>query len=242
MKEVLYTVAENILLAPGVFRMRISGDTSAITLPGQFLELKLPGFYLRRPISVCDWDEEGAVIIYRVVGGGTDWLSHCAPGDSLMALSGLGNGFNVAACGEKTLVIGGGIGIPPMYGLAKRMLAAGKTPIAVLGFNTAEEIFYNDAFQKLGVRTIVATVDGSCGVRGLVTEVLPQEYDCFCACGPLQMLRALCAAADKPGYLSMEARMGCGFGACMGCTIETVNGPRRVCREGPVFRKEELVW
>ena len=150
MKEVLYTVAENILLAPGVFRMRISGDTSAITLPGQFLELKLPGFYLRRPISVCDWDEEGAVIIYRVVGGGTDWLSHCAPGDSLMALSGLGNGFNVAACGEKTLVIGGGIGIPPMYGLAKRMLAAGKTPIAVLASTRRRRYFMTTHFRSLG--------------------------------------------------------------------------------------------
>ena len=242
MKEVFYTVAENVPIALGVYRLRLLGDTTAITAPGQFLELKLPGFFLRRPLSVCDWDEGSVTILYKVVGGGTDWLSRCAAGDVLSALSGLGNGFDPAACKDVTLVIGGGIGVPPMYGLAKRLLAAGKTPVAILGFNTAGERFYDDAFRALGVQTIVATADGSLGVRGFVTDALPERYDGFCACGPLPMLRALCAASDKPGFLSLEARMGCGFGACMGCTIETVNGPRRVCKEGPVFRKEELVW
>ena len=242
MKEVFYTVAENAPIAPGVYRLRLLGDTTAITAPGQFLELKLPGFFLRRPLSVCDWDEGSVTILYKVVGGGTDWLSRCAAGDVLSALSGLGNGFDPAACKDVTLVIGGGIGVPPMYGLAKRLLAAGKTPVAILGFNTASERFYDDAFHALGVQTIVATADGSLGVRGFVTDALPERYDGFCACGPLPMLRALCTASDKPGFLSLEARMGCGFGACMGCTIETVNGPRRVCKEGPVFRKEELVW
>ena len=242
MKEVFYTVAENAPIAPGVYRLRLLGDTTAITAPGQFLELKLLGFFLRRPLSVCDWDEGSVTILYKVVGSGTDWLSRCAAGDVLSALSGLGNGFDPAACKDVTLVIGGGIGVPPMYGLAKRLLAAGKTPVAILGFNTASERFYDDAFRALGVQTIVATADGSLGVRGFVTDALPERYDGFCACGPLPMLRALCAASDKPGFLSLEARMGCGFGACMGCTIETVNGPRRVCKEGPVFRKEELVW
>ena len=148
----------------------------------------------------------------------------------------------IPACGETTLLIGGGIGVPPMYGLASRLLAAGKTPIAILGFNTAQERFYEEEFRALGVQTVVTTADGSYGVRGFVTDALPEVYDTFCACGPLPMLRALCRAADKPGFLSLEARMGCGFGACMGCTIETLNGPKRVCREGPVFRKEELLW
>ena len=242
MKEVFYTVAENAPIAPGVYRLRLLGDTTAITAPGQFLELKLPGFFLRRPLSVCDWDEGGVTILYKVVGSGTDWLSRCAAGDVLSALSGLGNGFDPAACKDVTLVIGGGIGVPPMYGLAKRLLAAGKTPVAILGFNTASERFYDDAFRALGVQTIVATADGSLGVRGFVTDALPERYDGFCACGPLPMLRALSDATKCSGQLSFEERMGCGFGACMGCTIETVNGPRRVCKEGPVFRKEELVW
>ena len=242
MKEVFYTVAENAPIAPGVYRLRLLGDTTAITAPGQFLELKLPGFFLRRPLSVCDWDEGSVTILYKVVGSGTDWLSRCAAGDVLSALSGLGNGFDPAACKDVTLVIGGGIGVPPMYGLAKRLLAAGKTPVAILGFNTASERFYDDAFRALGVQTIVATADGSLGVRGFVTDALPERYDGFCACGPLPMLRALCARTEKPGFLSLEARMGCGFGACMGCTIETAHGPKRICKEGPVFRKEELIW
>ena len=242
LKEIRCTVLENTALTDAVCRLRLGGDLRAVTAPGQFLELKLPGFYLRRPLSVCDWDAESAVILYKVVGRGTDWLSRCRPGQKLDVLSGLGNGFDVAACGERTLVIGGGIGVPPMYGLAKRLLAAGKTPVAILGFNTASERFYEAEFRALGVETITATADGSYGVRGFVTDALPERFDTFCACGPLPMLRALCAKTDRPGFLSLEARMGCGFGACMGCTIVTTDGPKRVCREGPVFRKEEIVW
>lgn len=242
MIEVTYTIAENAPIASGVYRLKLEGDTSAITAPGQFLDLHLPGFFLRRPISICDWDERSVTLLYKVVGGGTDWLSRCTPGQTLDALSGLGNGFDVAACGETTLLIGGGIGVPPMYGLARRLLAAGKTPNAILGFNTAQERFYEEEFRALGVQTVVTTADGSYGVRGFVTDALPEVYDTFCACGPLPMLRALCRAADKPGFLSLEARMGCGFGACMGCSIPTASGPRRVCKEGPVFRKEEIVW
>ena len=242
MKEVTYTVLENTPLTDSVFRLRLAGDTTAITAPGQFLELRLPGLYLRRPLSVCDWDVEGLTVLYKVVGAGTVQLSQARPGQRLDALSGLGNGFDLGACGNTTLVIGGGIGVPPMYGLARRLLAAGKTPVAILGFNTASERFYEDEFRALGIQTILTTADGSCGVRGFVTDALPEQYDTFCACGPLPMLRALCRAADKPGFLSLEARMGCGFGACMGCTIETADGPKRVCREGPVFRKEVLLW
>lgn len=242
MKDVCYEIMENAPLAQGVYRLRLAGDTSAITAPGQFLELQLPGFFLRRPLSVCDWEEGSVTILYKVVGHGTDWLSSCAPGQTLQALSGLGNGFDVARCGAQPLLIGGGIGVPPMYGLARRLLACGKTPKVVLGFNTAAEIIYEAQFRALGLETIVATADASAGVRGFVTDALPEAFDVFCACGPLPMLRALCARTEKPGFLSLEARMGCGFGACVGCTIETRSGAKRVCREGPVFAKEELLW
>ena len=242
MIEVTYTIAENALIASGVYRLRLEGDTSAITAPGQFLDLRLPGFFLRRPISICDWDEKSVTLLYKVVGGGTDWLSRCTAGQTLDTLSGLGNGFDVAACGKTTLLCGGGIGTAPLYGLARRLLVSGKTPVALLGFNTSDDIFYEKEFQALGVQTILATADGSRGVRGFVTDALPERFDTVCACGPLPMLRALCKKTDKPCQLSLEARMGCGFGACMGCTIDTANGPSRVCREGPVFRREELKW
>ena len=242
MQEVTYTIAENTPIASGVYRLRLTGDPSAITAPGQFLELRVPGFFLRRPVSVCDWDEAGVTLLYKVVGGGTDALSRCAIGQTIDALSGLGNGFDLSNCGSAPLLCGGGIGAAPLYGLAKRLLAVGKTPTAVLGFNTAAEVFYEEAFKALGVRTVVATADGSYGLRGFVTDALPETFDTFCACGPLPMLRALCERTDKPGQVSLEARMGCGFGACMGCTIDTANGPKRVCREGPVFRREEIQW
>ena len=242
MIEVKYTIAENAPIASGVYRLKLEGDTSAITAPGQFLDLRLPGFFLRRPISICDWDERSVTLLYKVVGGGTDWLSRCTPGQMLDALSGLGNGFDVAACGETTLLSGGGIGTAPLFGLAKRLLAAGKTPVAVLGFNTAEDVFYENEFKALGVQTVIATADGSCGTRGFVTDALLEQFDTVCACGPMPMLKALCAKTDKSGQISLEARMGCGFGACMGCTIDTVNGPKRVCREGPVFGREEIKW
>ena len=218
MNEVRFTLTENARLAPNVYRLRLAGDASAITAPGQFLEITIPGFFLRRPLSVCDWEDGSVTILYRAVGDGTRALAEMKP------------------------VIGGGIGVPPMYSLAKRLLAAGKTPAAILGFNTASEIFYKEEFQALGIETILATADGSVGSKGFVTDALPEAFDTFCACGPMPMLRALCARTEKPGFLSLEARMGCGFGACMGCTIETAHGPKRVCKEGPVFRKEDLIW
>ena len=242
MKEVTYTVAENTPLTADVWCMRLTGDTSAITAPGQFLELRLPGFFLRRPLSICDWDESGVTLLYKVVGGGTDWLRRCGAGQQIDALTGLGNGFDLAACGPVTALVGGGIGIAPLYGLARRLLAAEKAPVAVLGYNTAAEMFWQEEFRAMGMDVIAATADGSCGVQGFVTDVLPETYDTLCACGPTPMLKALAKTATGRAFFSLEARMGCGFGACMGCTIETTEGPKRVCREGPVFRKEELVW
>ena len=242
MKQVLYTVTGNQELAPGVWEMSLAGDTSPITTPGQFINIKLDGFFLRRPISVCDWDSRGLTIIYKVVGKGTAVMSAMQPGQELDVLSGLGNGFDVAKCGQRTVVIGGGAGVPPMYGLAKALLAAGKTPSAVLGFNTESEIFYEDQFRKLGIETVVTTVDGSYGQKGFVTDALPENYDYFCACGPLPMLKAVYNASSTSGLLSFEERMGCGFGACMGCSCKTKYGSKRICKDGPVLEKEEIIW
>lgn len=242
MKQVLYTVTGNRELAPGVWEMSLAGDTSPITAPGQFINIKLDGFFLRRPISVCDWDSRGLTIIYKVVGKGTAVMSAMQPGQELDVLSGLGNGFDVTKCGQRTVVIGGGAGVPPMYGLAKRLLAAGKAPSAVLGFNTESEIFYEDQFRKLGIETVVTTVDGSYGQKGFVTDALPENYDYFCACGPLPMLKAVYNASSTSGLLSFEERMGCGFGACMGCSCKTKYGNKRICKDGPVLEKEEIIW
>ncbi len=238
----LYQIIENAMIAPGVYLMDLAGDTSMLRAPGQFCQVRIPGFYLRRPISICDWDESGMTLIYKAVGQGTDALSRMSAGEELDILNGLGNGYDVDGCGKKPVVIGGGAGVPPLYALTKALLAKGKSPAVALGFNKAEEIFLLEEFEDLGVPVTVATVDGSAGIKGFVTAALPDHYDCFFACGPLPMLKAVFAACQTPGQLSLEERMGCGFGACMGCSIQTKNGPKRVCREGPVFRKEELPW
>lgn len=242
MKQGIYTITENRPLTADVWEMRLAGDTSPLTAPGQFINIQLEGFFLRRPISVCDWDETGLTIIYKVVGRGTAAMAAMGPGQRLDVLAGLGNGFDVGKCGQRTLVIGGGAGVPPMYGLAKALLAAGKTPVAILGFNTRSEIFYEERFKALGVETAVTTVDGSYGVKGFVTAALPEEYDYFCACGPLPMLKAVSAGTSTSGLLSFEERMGCGFGACMGCSCETKYGSKRICKDGPVLEKEEIIW
>lgn len=244
MKQTLYTVCSNEPLARQVFRMRLLGDTSAITAPGQFVDLALPGFFLRRPISICDYDADGLTIIYKVVGKGTAALSRLAPGAELDALSGLGNGFDTQKSGESPLLIGGGVGVPPLYALAKRLLAEGKCPTAVLGFNKADELFYAGEFENLGVRTIVCTADGSVGVRGFVTDAIAtlSGYSFYYACGPEPMLRAVYALCPCGGQLSFEERMGCGFGACMGCSCKTKYGNKRICKDGPVLDKEEIVW
>jgi len=242
MKQGIYTIASNRPLTADVFEMRLLGDTSAITAPGQFINIKLDGLFLRRPISVCDWDSESITIIYKVVGKGTAQMSRMNEGETLDVLTGLGNGFDVSKCGKKTLVIGGGVGVPPMYGLAKALLKAGKTPVAILGFNKSEELFYEDKFKALGIETIVTTVDGSHGTKGFVTNALPESYDYFCTCGPEPMLKAVYNATTTSGLLSFEERMGCGFGACMGCSCETKYGNKRICKDGPVLEKEEIIW
>ena len=239
-----YQIIENARLALNVFLLDLAGDTSMIKAPGQFCQIQLPGFYLRRPISICDWDENGMTLIYKVIGQGTEALSQMETGAVLDVLNGLGNGYDVSACGDHPLVIGGGVGTPPLYGLTKALLRAGRQPQVILGFNTYEEIFLLDEFEDLDVPVTVTTADGSFGVKGFVTDALePADSRYIFACGPLPMLKAVYKKSGCPtGQYSLEERMACGFGACMGCSIQTANGPKRVCKDGPVFRKEELLW
>ena len=231
-------IGKNALLAPDVYEMTLVGDASAIAAPGQFINIRLNGLYLRRPISVCDWGEGWIRIIYKVVGKGTAQMAQMAPGQKLDVLTGLGNGYDLApARGKRIALVGGGVGIPPLYGLAKRL--GGEAFCCVLGFNRASEIFYAEEFAQYG-KVILTTADGSAGVRGFVTDALRQlDYDYYFACGPEPMLRAV-HALGKEGQLSFEARMGCGFGACMGCSCETLAGPKRICVDGPVMRSGEV--
>ena len=238
-----FTIKQNTPLTSCVYRMVLQGDTSAITAPGQFVQVQVPGFYLRRPISVCDWDSETLTLVYKVVGNGTDAMCRMSPGTELDLLTGLGNGFDITRCGERPLLIGGGVGLPPMVGLCRCLMQAGKHPTVLAGFNTADEVFLREDVEKLGAPFVLATMDGSAGIKGLVTDALPEiDFTDICACGPLPMLKAIMNADDHPAQLSFEERMGCGFGACMGCTCETTHGSKRVCKDGPVFTKEEILW
>ena len=242
MKQSLFTVAYNRALADNVYKMVLSGDTSAITAPGQFVNIRLDGLFLRRPISVCDHDGNTLTIIYKVVGKGTEAMSEMAPGARLDILTGLGNGYDLSPAGSSPVLLGGGVGVPPMYLLAKKLLAQGKAVSVVLGFNTKNEVFYEDEFKALGCQVQVTTVDGSYGKKGFVTDALPQQYSYFYACGPEPMLKAVCKATHTSGQLSFEERMGFGFGACMGCSCKTITGYKRICKEGPVLQKEEIAW
>ena len=245
MKEVTFTIVENVPVAPRTFRMKMSGDTSAIRCSGEFVEIAIDGKFLRRPISVHDVDWEALTIIYKVVGEGTAAMSAMLPGDRVRALTGLGNSFDIDACRSKALLLGGGVGSAPLYQLAKELTAQGKEVTVVLGFNTASEVMLVDEFESLLAKVYVATMDGSAGTKGFVTDVLRLKnisYDYFYACGPKPMLRAVCGAVSGRGEVSLEERMGCGAGFCYCCSIQTVNGPRRVCKDGPVFKKEELIW
>ena len=242
MKQTIWTVLENVPIAEGTLRLRLAGDTSALTAPGQFVNIAVENGFLRRPISVCDASDGEAVLLYRAVGKGTRWLAGQGAGKKLDVLTGLGNGFDLSAAGDAPLLVGGGIGAAPLYGLAGALRRQGKSVRVALGFKTAAEVFYEEEFRALGCEVRVATEDGSRGARGFVTQLLPERYSCFYACGPTPMLRAVCAAAKGRGQVSLEERMGCGFGACMGCTCRTKEGARRVCREGPVFWKEALEW
>jgi len=232
-------------LTRDTWELTLAGDASAITAPGQFVNIELPGKFLRRPISVCDWGPDRLTLLVKEAGTGTRELVRLPAGTELDVLSGLGNGFDLSRAEEGAVLVGGGIGAAPLYGLAKRMLEAGRTPAVVLGFRTEADAFYLEEFAALGARTVTATEDGSLGMRGFVTDALKSLPGCrrVLACGPSPMLKAVSSLPQLTGgQFSFEARMACGFGACVGCTIETANGPRRVCRDGPVFRKEELIW
>lgn len=243
MKRSLFTILKNEELAPATFRMVLAGDTTAIGAPGQFVNIALTGKFLRRPISVCDWDGESLTLIYKVVGQGTAQMSQMSPGETLDLLTGLGNGYDLEKSGDKPLLLGGGAGIPPLYALAKQLLAQGKTPSVILGFNKKEELFLEAEFRALGIPVTVATADGSLGVKGFVTDAMPAEgYTYLYTCGPEPMLRAIDGKAISSGQFSFEERMGCGFGACMGCTCKTKYGNKRICREGPVLEREEIIW
>ena len=238
-----FAIKQNTPLTSCVYRMTLQGDTSAITAPGQFVQVQVPGFYLRRPISVCDWDSETLTLVYKVVGNGTDAMCRMIPGAELDLLTGLGNGFDITRCGERPLLIGGGVGFPPMVGLCRCLMQAGKHPTVLAGFNTADEVFLREDVEKLGAPFVLATMDGSAGVKGLVTDALPEiDFTDICACGPLPMLKAIMNADDHPAQLSFEERMGCGFGACMGCTVKVKGGYKRICKDGPVLVREEVIW
>ena len=243
MKQSIFEIKENVRIAPDVYKMVLSGDTSHITSPGQFINIKLADFYLRRPISVYDCDDEAVTIIYKVVGQGTEKMAELTVGEKLDILTGLGNGFDLDKCGDRVLLIGGGVGVPPMYYLAKKLLEAGKSVSMIMGFNKKSEIFCKEEFEALGVKTYVTTVDGSVGIRGFVTNAVDEvEYDHICTCGPEPMLKAVYDASKTSGQFSFEERMGCGFGACMGCSCKTKYGNKRICKDGPVLVKEEIIW
>jgi dihydroorotate dehydrogenase electron transfer subunit len=245
MKNVTFTVLENEPIAPRTFRMKLSGDTSSILCSGEFVQVAVDGKFLRRPISVHDCDWETLTLVYKVVGEGTALLSEKAPGDRICALTGLGNSFDIDACRKNALLLGGGVGVAPLYLLAKELCAQSKGITVVLGFNTADEVMLVEAFEGLGAKVYIATMDGTAGTQGFVTDVLRIKnipFDYFYACGPKPMLKAVCNAIHLPGEVSLEERMGCGAGFCYGCSIQTKNGPKRVCKDGPVFKKEELLW
>ena len=243
MKQSIFEIISNEALTDSVYKMVLGGDTSAITASGQFVNIQLEGKFLRRPISVCDYDEKTLTIVYKVVGKGTAQMASMPSGKKLDILTGLGNGYDLSLSGEKPVLLGGGVGVPPMYNLAKKLLAQGKQVSVILGFNTEAEIFYEAEFKNLGCDVTVTTVDGSYGVKGFVTTALEgMDYTYFYTCGPEPMLKAVYSASKTSGQMSFEERMGCGFGACMGCSCKTLTGYKRICKDGPVMKKEEILW
>lgn len=243
MTQGLMKITENKLIAERTYYMTLEGDTSAITAPGQFVNIKLDGFYLRRPISVCDCEDGKLTIIYKVVGNGTEKMSELSAGDELDVLCGLGNGYDTSKSGDSPVLIGGGVGVPPMYMLCKKLISEGKNVSVILGFNSEKEIFGVEEFESTSAKVYVATVDGSVGTKGFVTDVLKDiDYSYFYTCGPMPMFRAIEGIAKTSGQYSFEERMGCGFGACMGCSCKTKYGNKRICKDGPVLEREEIVW
>ncbi len=241
MKDLILEIITNEKIAANTYKTVFAGDISDIT-PGQFVNIKLDGFYLRRPISVCDAEDGKLTIIYKVVGKGTEAMSKMTAGTKLLILTGLGNGYDLSLSGEKPLLIGGGAGVPPMYMLAKKLIAEGKKVTVIMGFGKEDEIFFKNEFEALGAEVRITTVDGSYGTKGFVTDAFPEEYTYFYTCGPEPMLKAVYSKSVTSGQLSFEERMGCGFGACMGCSCKTITGYKRICKEGPVMRKEEILW
>ena len=243
MKQSIFTIKENVPLTSNVYKMLLEGDTSHITNCGQFVNIKLDGLFLRRPISVCDCEGDILTLIYKVVGKGTEQMSLMGKGETLDVLTGLGNGYDTTLSGDAPILLGGGVGVPPMYMLCKKLIGEGKRVRVVLGFNKADEVFYEEEFRALGAHVTVTTVDGSYGTKGFVTDVMKNsEYSYFYTCGPEPMLKAVYNTSVSEGQFSFEERMGCGFGACMGCSCKTITGYKRICKEGPVMKKEEILW
>ena len=243
MKDTFFEVISNKKIAKNTYECVMSGDISDITASGQFVNIKLDGFYLRRPISVCDANDGLLTIIYKAVGRGTEYMASMTGGERLLTLTGLGNGYDLDKSGERALLIGGGAGVPPMYMLAKQLISQGKSVSVILGFGSRNEVFYEDEFRALGAQVYVTTVDGSYGIRGFVTDAMEGiDYTYFYTCGPEPMLKAVYDKSETSGQFSFEERMGCGFGACMGCSCKTKYGNKRICRDGPVLEKEEIIW
>ncbi len=243
MRQSIFEIKSNIALTKTVYKMELAGDVSDITSSGQFVNIKLDGLFLRRPISVNDCENGILTIIYKVVGKGTEQMAEMKAGEKLDVLTGLGNGYDLSLSGDKPVLLGGGVGVPPLYMLAKKLIEEGKKVSVVLGFNTKDEVFCEDDFKKLGADVVVATADGSYGIKGFVTDALKDiDYSYFYTCGPEPMLKAVYKATSTSGQFSFEERMGCGFGACMGCSCKTITGYKRICKEGPVLKKEEILW
>ena len=248
MQLIDYGVTSNERIAKDVYRMELSIANEQLSMPhrpGQFVNLLVEGFYLRRPISVCDCEGGSLTLIYKVVGQGTARLAEYRAGETINVLTGLGNGYTLVPA-KRPLLLGGGVGVPPLYYLAKELVKAEQAPIAVLGFNTADEVFFEDEFAAL-CQTIVMTADGTRGRRGFVTHAMEGlDYDAIYTCGPEPMLEAIYREVKSlpPGHaqFSFEQRMACGFGGCMGCSCKTVTGYKRICKEGPVLAREEILW
>ncbi len=242
MKQSVFEISDNEKLTQSVMKMTLSGDTSAITNPGQFVNIKIDGLFLRRPISVCDALGNKLTLVYKIVGKGTEKMSLMKKGETLDILSGLGNGYDINLAGENPLLIGGGVGVPPLYMLLKKLVEQSKNASVILGFNTKSEIFYEEEFRKLTKNVTITTVDGSYGTKGFVTDAMKTDYSYIFCCGPEPMLKAVYKASKTEAQFSFEERMGCGFGACMGCSCKTITGYKRICKEGPVMKKEEILW
>ena len=243
MKDTYFTLVKNEKIASNTYLSVLEGDVSDITASGQFVNIKLDGFYLRRPISVCNVEGDQLTIIYKAVGAGTEKMANTEVGAKWLVLTGLGNGYDLSKSGDKPLLIGGGAGVPPMYYLARKLVAEGKRPTVILGFGKADEVFFKEEFEALGLTVLVTTVDGSYGIKGFVTDAMAGlDYTYFYTCGPEPMLKAIYDKTETGGQFSFEERMGCGFGACMGCTCKTKYGNKRICRDGPVLEKEEIIW